>query len=93
MRYRSKRFWSDMAAVPHKVLRDLTIQLITLIFLSIPGLTVLGLMVSGGNIYVSGSKMEQGIGEAKGIMFLYVSVIEIVKYNIHIEKCIRQSIA
>lgn len=79
MKYRGEIFRTDMAAVPHKVLRDLPSRSLLWYFYVV----ILIFMVLGGRIYVSGSRTEKGKRwEAKGTMFLYILVIKIVKYSI-----------
>lgn len=81
MKYRGKRFRTDMAAVPHKALRDLpSTSLLWYFYVVIPVI-----MVSGCSVCVSGSRMEEGRKKDKGTMFSDISVIKIVKYNIHIK--------
>lgn len=65
MRYRTNRLRSDMAAVPNKILRDLTIQFIALIFVYCGPLSH-GPPSHGLSIYVSGSKIEQGMKKRRG---------------------------
>ena len=62
MKYRSKRFRTDMAAVPHKVLRDSPSHSLLWYFYVV----ILVLRVSGGSIYVSDSRREKGLKKIRG---------------------------
>lgn len=62
MKYRGKSFRADMAAAPHKVLRDLPSSSLLWYFYVV----ILVIMVSGCSVCVSGSRMEEGRKKGQG---------------------------